>query len=50
MPVGKGLDSSGNMFLWVRRVGKTWYHDFYRSADGVKFELVATLPRPVKPV
>jgi hypothetical protein len=50
VPVGKGLDSSGNMFLWVRRVGKTWHHDLYRSADGVKFELVATPPLPVKPV
>ncbi|MEN3940525.1 sialidase family protein [Prosthecobacter sp. SYSU 5D2] len=50
VPVGKGLDSSGQMLLWIRRVGKEWQHDLYRSTDGVKFVLVATPPLPVKPV
>jgi len=40
--VGKGLDSTGAMFLWVRRIGKDWNHDLYRTTDGVTFELVAT--------
>ncbi|MBA2117257.1 hypothetical protein [Bremerella alba] len=40
--VGKGLDSQGAMLLWVRRVGKDWHHDLYRTEDGVKFTLVAS--------
>ena len=40
--VGKGLDSKGAMLLWVRRVGKDWQHDLYRSTDGVAFTLVTT--------
>ena len=40
--VGKGLDSKGAMLLWVRRVGKDWQHDLYRSTDGVSFTLVTT--------
>ena len=36
--VGKGLDSSGAMFLWVRRIGKGWHHDLYRTTDGVTFD------------
>ena len=42
VPIGKGLDSNGAMLLWVRRVGKDWQHDLYRSTDGVSFTLVTT--------
>ena len=48
--VGKGLDSTGAMLLWVRRVGKEWHHDLYRTTDGVKFTLVATPKLAVSPV
>lgn len=40
--IGKGLDSAGAMLLWVRRIGKDWNHDLYRSTDGVSFTRVAT--------
>lgn len=40
--VGKGLDSTGAMLLWVRRVGKEFLHDLYRTTDGVRFTLVTT--------
>ena len=49
--VGKGLDSHGAMLLWVRRVGKDWQQDLYRSTDGVSFTLVTTPkldPAPVQ--
>jgi hypothetical protein len=49
--IGKGLDSSGAMLLWVRRVGKDWQHDLYRTTDGVTFTLVTTpklSPTPVQ--
>lgn len=49
--VGKGLDSTGATLLWVRRVGKEWLHDLYRSADGLTFTLVTTpklAPAPVQ--
>jgi hypothetical protein len=48
--VGKGLDSSGAMLLWVRRVGKEWHHDLYRTTDGVTFALVVTPKLAVSPV
>lgn len=48
--VGKGLDSNGAMLLWVRRVGKDWHHDLYRTTDGVTFTLVATPQLEVRPV
>lgn len=48
--VGKGLDSTGAMLLWVRRVGSKWHHDLYRSADGVTFTLVATPKLAISPV
>ncbi len=48
--VGKGLDSTGAMFLWVRRIGSDWNHDLYRSTDGVTFTLVATPKLDVTPV
>lgn len=48
--VGKGVDASGAMFLWVRRVGKEWHHDLYRTADGVTFSLVATPNLAVRPM
>ena len=48
--VGKGLDATGAMFLWVRRIGKDWNHDLYRTTDGVKFELVATPKLAVTPI
>ena len=48
--VGKGLDSKGAMLLWVRRVGKEWHHDLYRTTDGVTFTLVATPKLDPSPV
>lgn len=48
--VGKGLDSTGAMLLWVRRIGKEWHHDLYRTTDGVTFTLVATPKLAVTPV
>ena len=40
--VGKGLDESGAMLLWVRTWGKFRRHDLYRSLDGVSFEKIAS--------
>ena len=48
--VGKGLDSTGAMFLWVRRIGKSWNHDLYRTTDGVTFKLVTTPKLAVTPM
>jgi hypothetical protein len=48
--VGKGLDENGAMLLWVRRIGKDWNHDLYRTTDGVNFELVATPKMAVTPM
>jgi len=48
--VGKGLDASGAMLLWVRRIGKEWNHDLYRTTDGETFELVATPKLDVPPM
>ncbi len=48
--VGKGLDASGAMLLWVRRVGKEWHHDLYRTTDGIQFTLVATPKLAVRPM
>lgn len=48
--VGKGLDTSGAMLLWVRRIGKEWNHDLYRTTDGVTFTLMATPKLAVTPV
>lgn len=48
--VGKGLDASGAMLLWVRRIGKDWNHDLYRTTDGVTFTLVATPKLAVRPM
>ena len=50
VPVGKGLDSTGAMLLWVRRVGAEWHQDLYRTTDGVKFTLVTTPKLAVRPV
>lgn len=50
VPVGKGLDASGAMLLWVRRVGKGSHHDLYRTTDGVTFTLVATPKLAVQPM
>ncbi|WP_417739271.1 sialidase family protein [Rosistilla oblonga] len=48
--VAKGLDSTGAMLLWVRRIGKQWNHDLYRTTDGVKFTRVATPELAVQPM
>jgi hypothetical protein len=48
--VGKGLDSEGAMLLWVRRIGKEWNHDLYRTKDGLKFTLLATPKLAVQPM
>lgn len=50
VPVGKGRDADGAMLLWVRRVGKGWHHDLYRTTDGVTFELLATPQLEVSPI
>lgn len=39
--IGKGLDSTGVMLLWVRRWGKKCGHDLYRTTDGSAFEKIA---------
>lgn len=49
--VGKGLDSKGAALFWIRRVGKDWQQDLYRTTDGVNFKLVVTpklSPAPVQ--
>lgn len=49
--IGKGLDSTGAMLLWVRRIGAEWNHDLYRSTDGVTFTHVSTprlFPMPIQ--
>lgn len=48
--VGKGIDSTGAMLLWVRRIGKDWNHDLYRTTDGVTFERIATPELEVQPM
>lgn len=48
--VGKGLDSAGAMLLWVRRIGKDWNHDLYRTTDGVNFTRIATPELAIQPM
>jgi hypothetical protein len=48
--VGKGLDSTGAMLLWVRRVGKGRHHDLYRTTDGLTYTLLATPKLAVSPM
>ncbi len=51
VPVGKGLDADGAALFWVRRVGKEWLQDLYRTTDGVNFKLITTpklSPTPVQ--
>ncbi len=48
--VGKGLDATGALLLWVRRIGPDWNHDLYRSTDGVTFARVATPRLAVQPM
>ncbi len=48
--VGKGLDATGAMLLWVRRIGKEWNHDLYRTTDGVTFARLATPKLAVTPM
>lgn len=50
VPVGKGLDSSGAMLVWIRRVGLEWHHDLYRTTDGVTYTLIATPKLAVRPM
>ena len=50
VPVGKGLDATGAMLLWVRRVGPKVLHDLYRTTDGVTFVRIATPQLAVTPV
>ncbi len=38
------------MLLWVRRIGKDWNHDLYRTTDGVTFVRVATPKLAVAPM
>ena len=49
--IGKGLDANGNMFLWVRRMGKQSCHVLYKTTDGVLFDSIASLrpdPMPIQ--
>ena len=49
--VGKGLDSKGAALFWIRRVGKEWLQDLYRTTDGVNFRMITTpklSPAPVQ--
>lgn len=48
--IGKGLDSTGAMLLWVRRIGPEWNHDLYRTTDGVTFTRIATPKLDVMPI
>lgn len=48
--VGKGLDSKGAMLLWVRRIGKDWNHDLYRTTDGVTFTRISSPELAVQPM
>jgi len=40
--IGKGLDGTGAMLLWVRNWGKIRRHDLYRTSDGIAFEKIAS--------
>ena len=49
--IGKGLDSTGAMLLWVRCWGRNKRHELYRTVDGAKFEKIATpslSPMPIQ--
>ena len=50
--IGKGLDGTGAMLLWVRAFGKTdKHHELYRTSDGIHFEKIIELklgPTPVQ--
>jgi len=49
--VGKGLDSTGAMLVWVRRMrGSECIHDLYRTTDGARFALVTTPKLAVIPM
>ncbi len=53
--VGKGLDVSGAMLLWIRRVdghgfGDGSFHDLWRTVDGAAWEKVATPKLDPSPV
>ena len=46
--IGKGLDSTGAVLVWIRHVGEEWRHELYRTEDGVHFERIAQLrPDPM---
>ena len=50
--IGKGLDGTGAMLLWVRAFGKSdKHHELYRTEDGVHFGRIAVpnlSPTPVQ--
>ena len=49
--IGKGLDESGAMLLWVRCAGQGTRHDLYRTTDGATFQKIATpslSPMPIQ--
>ena len=48
--IGKGLDANGAMLLWIRRIGKDWNHDLYRTTDGIKFTPVVTPKFEIIPI
>lgn len=40
--IGKGLDGTGAMLLWVRCWSGNPHHDLYRTVDGVTFDRIST--------
>ncbi|MCK6487987.1 MAG: glycoside hydrolase [Planctomycetes bacterium] len=40
--IGKGLDETGAMLLWVRCWSAHPHHDLYRTVDGVHFDRIST--------
>ena len=49
--IGKGVDASGAMLLWVRNWGSARRHDLYRTEDGVRYEKIASpalSPMPIQ--
>ena len=53
--VGKGLDASGAMLLWVRRQdARGWlggtFHDLYRTRDGLTYEKISSPKLDPEPI
>jgi hypothetical protein len=49
--IGKGLDSTAALLVWIRHAGPEWHHDLYRTVDGTHFQRIAQLkldPMPMQ--